>query len=39
LEDLNEWGGVDKDQILCYLQEGADKDMDAALSQVEEGLI
>jgi hypothetical protein len=39
LEDLSQWGGVDKDQILCYLQEGAHKDMDAALSQVEEGLV
>lgn len=39
LEDLSQWGGVDKDQILCYLQEGANKDMDAALSQVEEGLV
>lgn len=39
MEDLSQWGGVDKDQILCYLQEGANKDMDAALSQVEEGLV
>lgn len=39
LEDLSEWGGVDKDQILCYLQEGASKDLDVALKQVEEGLL
>jgi len=39
LDDLSEWGGLDKDQILYNLKKSDTQDMGAVMALVEEGLL
>jgi len=39
LDDLSEWGGLDKDQILYNLKKSDINDMGAVMALVEEGLL
>ena len=39
LDDLSEWGGLDKDQILYNLKKSDIQDMGAVMALVEEGLL
>jgi len=38
LEDLNEWGGLDRDQVLHILRKDKNQSPSDVLSQLEEGL-
>jgi hypothetical protein len=39
LDDLSEWGGLDKDQVLYNLKKSEINDMGAVMALVEEGLL
>ena len=39
LDDLSEWGGLNKDQILYNLKKSDIQDMGAVMALVEEGLL